>query len=466
MAPPQVFVIELENENKVFYPGQTINGRVILHCQEQKKLRSVYLTLVGRADVHWSEQRGFGCIRRTVPYNAKESFFSMQVNLWGEHGGSQHLEPGVYDWPFSFQLPSTTLPTSYEGPYGNIRYWLEARMDRPWKFNHVTKFAFTVLERVDLNPSQEELTAPRRGEGQKMLGYRCCQSDPLTLAASTDRSAYCAGENILLNAQLENSTNREIRMLKATLRSNIVFHARGASRQHQDIVAQMQTPGGIPARHNFKCTQQPLSISACPPTSHTCRIIHTDYFLDVEAVVPTSKSNLHVTLPVVIGTEPLRSVYPTGTLPSIGFASVEAVNIADNQYTMGQTHFAPVYSVVQMSPVAQSKSQPSINPHPSSASLRQSKSQPSINPHPSSASLRQSKKQPSINPHPSSALLRQSKRQPSINPHPSRASLRQSKRQPSINPHPSSASLRQSKKQPPINSRTDPPSASLDPSDT
>ena len=389
MAPPQVFVIEVESENKVFYPGETITGRVILHCQEQKKLRSIYLTLVGRAYVHWSEQRGFGCVQRTVHYNAEESFFNMQVNLWGEHGGSQQLQPGNYDWPFSFQLPSKTLPASYEGPYGNIRYWLEARMDRPWKFNHVTKFAFTVLERVDLNPSQEELTAPRRGEGQKMLGYLCRQSNPLTLVASTDRSAYCAGEEILLNARVENSTNRGTGMLKATLRSNIMFHARGVSRQHEDIVAEIQTLGGIAARHKFKCTQQPLAIPACPPTSHTCRIIHTDYFLDVEVVVPTSKSNLHVTLPVIIGTEPLRSVYSTGTLPSIGFASVEAVNVADNQYTMGQTQFAPMYSMVQLSLVGQSESQPSINPHPPSDSVRQSRNQPTINSHagPPSASV-------------------------------------------------------------------------------
>ena len=84
----------------------------------------------------------------------------------------------------------------------------------PRKFDHVSTFSFTVLERVDLNLSQEDLNTPRRGEGQKTLCCLCCQSGPLTLAVSTDRGAYCAGEKILLNARLENNTNKEMRMLR------------------------------------------------------------------------------------------------------------------------------------------------------------------------------------------------------------------------------------------------------------
>ena len=361
MAPPQVFVIEVQNGNRAFFPGQPINGRVILHCQEQKKLRGIYLTLVGRAYVHWTERHTSGTgdnqQTTTVHYRAEEPYFNFRVNLWGGEG-EQQLPPGNYEWPFSFQLPSVALPTSYEGYYGNIRYWLEARMDRPWKFDHVTKFAFTVLERVDLNLSQEDLNAPRRGEGQKTLGCLCCQSGPLTLAVSTDRGAYCAGEKILLNARLENNTNKEMRMLKATLGRTVAMYARGKCRHHQDVVAEMKTTGGIPAGQIFEWNQEPLPIPACPPSSHTCRIIHTDYSLDVEVVVPTFSFNLHVVLPIVIGTEPLRSAYTNTALPTVGFTNVEAVNIADDQYTMGQTQFAPMYSMVQMPPVGQFESQP------------------------------------------------------------------------------------------------------------
>ena len=369
MAPPQVFVIEVQNGSKAFYPGEPINGRVILHCQEQKKLRGIYLTLVGRAYVHWSESHstGSGQNRRThtVHYSAEEPYFNFRVNLWGGETGEQFLQPGNYEWPFSFQLPSVSLPTSYECFYGNIRYWLEARMDRPWKFDHVTKFAFTILERVDLNLSTEDLTLPRRGEGQKTLGCLCCESGPLSLTVSTDRAGYCSGEKILVTARLENNTNKEMRMLKATLVRHVRVFARGRSRTVHDVVAKMQTTSGIAPRQTFEWNQQPLPIPACPPSSHTCRIVHTEYVLDVEVVVPTFSFNLHVGIPIVIGTEPLRSVYGNSALPTIGFSNTEAVNIADNQYTMGQTQFAPMYSMVQMPPQGEVGSQPPpFNPQP------------------------------------------------------------------------------------------------------
>ena len=135
MAPPQVFVIEVQDGNRAFFPGQTINGRVIIHCQERKKLREIYITLVGRAYVRWTEEHTSGTgedqTTQTVHYRDEEPYFNLRVNLWGGEGGSQQLPPGNYEWPFSFQLPSVALPTSYEGHYGNVRYWLEARMDRP-----------------------------------------------------------------------------------------------------------------------------------------------------------------------------------------------------------------------------------------------------------------------------------------------------------------------------------------------
>ena len=314
MAPPHVFAIEVENGDKPFYPGQHISGKVILQCQEKKKLRGIYLTLKGRAYVHWTESRSEGDVRqRTDHYIAREQYFNHRINLWkgkdGDSDGEEYIQPGNYEWPFSFDLPSVPLPSSLESQCGNVRYCLEARMDRPWKFDHVTKFAFTILERVDLNLSGVNLILPCRGAGQKTLGCLCWASDPLTLTASTDRKGYCSGEQILVTAHLENNTNKEMKMLKATLRRKVTLYARGESREFKTKVSQMQTDSLIPAGQTFDWNQQPLLIpEACPPSSHTSQIIHTEYLLDVEVVVPTFSINLHVVLPITIGTVPLGSV--------------------------------------------------------------------------------------------------------------------------------------------------------------
>lgn len=60
------------------------------------------------------------------------------------------VEAGVHQYPFSFQLPNQ-LPTSFEGQYGNVRYYVQAKADRPWAFDYKFKAGFTVNAFVDLN---------------------------------------------------------------------------------------------------------------------------------------------------------------------------------------------------------------------------------------------------------------------------------------------------------------------------
>ena len=43
------------------------------------------------------------------------------------------------------------MPTSVEGRYGYVRYWLKGIVDRRWRNDITTKAAFTMLEYVDIN---------------------------------------------------------------------------------------------------------------------------------------------------------------------------------------------------------------------------------------------------------------------------------------------------------------------------
>ena len=70
------------------------------------------------------------------------------------------MEAGSHRYPFTFTLPPTA-PSSFESAardpnVGYVRYTAEATMDRPWKFNHVTRSAFTVISIVDLNMEPPE----------------------------------------------------------------------------------------------------------------------------------------------------------------------------------------------------------------------------------------------------------------------------------------------------------------------
>lgn len=62
------------------------------------------------------------------------------------------LTVGVHRWKFSFRLPGSNLPSSFEGEYGAVRWWLKVEVDKPFPFLNNTWYkAFTVLSKLNLN---------------------------------------------------------------------------------------------------------------------------------------------------------------------------------------------------------------------------------------------------------------------------------------------------------------------------
>ena len=76
-----------------------------------------------------------------------------------ETGENPVLQPGEYNFPFQFHTPTQNLPTSIEGKFGHVRYWLRASIDRPWRFDITTKSVFTVIEYVDINIDEQLLVS-------------------------------------------------------------------------------------------------------------------------------------------------------------------------------------------------------------------------------------------------------------------------------------------------------------------
>ena len=143
MSKVQVFAIELEKQNAVYFAGDWINGKVTLNLATGMKMRGIHLAFKGEAYVHWTEQHqtGSGSERRTETrhFTSREKYFDQSVTLFGKPHGQMMgdnpiLPPGQYIYPFRFCLPYD-LPSSFEGGTGHIRYQLKANIDMPWQFD-------------------------------------------------------------------------------------------------------------------------------------------------------------------------------------------------------------------------------------------------------------------------------------------------------------------------------------------
>ena len=63
------------------------------------------------------------------------------------------LTVGNHEFPFNFEVPaSSSIPSSFEGKHGHVRYKVTAAIDDPKK---KTEHFFTVLTPHDLNTNQE-----------------------------------------------------------------------------------------------------------------------------------------------------------------------------------------------------------------------------------------------------------------------------------------------------------------------
>lgn len=123
-------------------------------------------------------------------------------------GGEIELPVGTHVYPFTCVLPPT-LPSSFEGEYGHVRYTVKVTLDRPWKFDQETKAAFTVLSQVDLNLNQR-LREPVKVSMEKYFCCCWCKSGPLTCIVTLPHSGYVPGQSIPVVAELDNISNVEV----------------------------------------------------------------------------------------------------------------------------------------------------------------------------------------------------------------------------------------------------------------
>ncbi|XP_015268680.1 PREDICTED: arrestin domain-containing protein 3-like, partial [Gekko japonicus] len=219
--------------------------------------------------------------------------------------GLHVLHPGWHEYAFSFQLPQTSLATSFEGRHGNVRYWLKASLHRPWHLPVTSKKEFTVFQHIDINTPA--LLSPQTGTKEKTLCCCLCASGPISLSAKIERTGYTSGESILIFAEIENCSSRVV-VPKAAIYQTQAFYARGKTKKEKQLVANLQGDSLSPGKTETWNGKQ-LKIPPVSPSLLDCSIIRVEYSLKVYVDIPGA-INLSLDFPLVIGTIPLAPMWP------------------------------------------------------------------------------------------------------------------------------------------------------------
>ncbi|XP_027523901.1 arrestin domain-containing protein 2 isoform X1 [Corapipo altera] len=344
------FSIVLEGAERdgpaAFSPGQAVSGRVVLELAAATRLGALRLRAMGAARVHWTESRSAGSSTAyTQSYSDQVEFLSHRDTLLAppDNGESTVLQAGRHEFPFTFQLPET-LVTSFEGKHGSVRYWVKAKLHRPWATVKKAKREFTVIEPIDINTPA--LLAPQAGAKEKLARAWYCNRGQVSVTAKIDRKGYTPGEVIPIFAEIDNCTSRAV-VPKAAIIQTQTFIARGTKKQKRSVVTSI-TGDSIPAGKREVWHGRALKIPPVGPSILQCRILQVEYSLKVCVDIPGT-SKLLLELPLVIGTIPL---HPFGSRTS-SVSSQYSVNLDWLNTIPEQPEAPPEYSAVVSSPEAE-----------------------------------------------------------------------------------------------------------------
>ena len=301
------FSIQLEGQG-TYYGGQVLNGSVFVENDECiSDIKTIKIKLSGFVNVYWVEKSGLraALIDKNETFTNHEEYISKECIL---HQGL--LSAGKHSFPFSFILPSS-LPYSFEGKYGHIRYFVEAKLNRSGFFNTIEtqRKSIMISDICDLNDIKE-VGMPLSMSSGKTLGSLFMKSKPVSIALTIPRRGFITGEEIPITVEVKNLSNKQLSATKACIYQDVTFRATNGSRLGTKVVSTIiqEAQGGPIKAKSYKSWEgNPFSIPVIPTTGiGICKIITVNYRL--EFIVSTSGigSYLKVSLPIVVGNIPIR----------------------------------------------------------------------------------------------------------------------------------------------------------------
>lgn len=292
-----LFAFALAENRLVYQPGETISGSLLLNTDKELNLRSIRVELQGTGHVRIRSGK--------VTYERREPYLGFQIVVLGrgpQSGNDVRLLPGNYAFPFQFPLPPHSLPTSFEGPYGSVRYWLQAVVDRPWRTNLQITSPLCIVERVQIR--DPALMEPCVKNDDRMLGWVCCPSGQLYATARIDRSAYCPGQEVRITGHVSNQSGKQVIGTEVQLVQKALYKApHDTTRTVTEKIYVLTNEQGFAPGEDGDVHFDAFSVPSVQPTTEGFGCIDISYRIRFKVRVARA-FNTEIEFPVIITTVP------------------------------------------------------------------------------------------------------------------------------------------------------------------
>ncbi|EDV21372.1 uncharacterized protein TRIADDRAFT_59940 [Trichoplax adhaerens] len=294
------FTIRLAREESVFYPGETISGRVTIVLVSPINVSNVRLRFYGRARVSIAKAGQEESTYDEQLYVDKSAILFGKDKMTRSIRASK-LSEGRYDFEFNFPLPSSGLPSSFEDGNGSsIRYIIDCWIEIPKKQTRIARKAVTILETIDTKlPQFSEPSIPI--EIEKKFGCFCINSGMISFACKLARKCYCPGENVVLQLDIENGLPQNLTSIKVKLVRKLYMRAHGNSTMSRKEYISKDLLCHINYHDKYSSPINAFVMPCISPTNLISRLIQVEYLLEVNVNV-NRRSTLAVVLPIIVGT--------------------------------------------------------------------------------------------------------------------------------------------------------------------
>ncbi|XP_062310837.1 arrestin domain-containing protein 3-like [Osmerus eperlanus] len=301
------------NENASFSSGDCMTGEISFVLSTITKLRSIEISLNGKAHVFWRTCTGSLRRRRIKNHSANKDVFNFRAVVLEENTaiGPTILQPGAHVYPFTCHLPEGNFPSTFHGIHGRVVYSLKVEIRRPWHLVKEFQVEFNYANHIDAN--QPKLLAPLSGSVGKMVCCLWCASGPVEMTVRIDRDGFVPGETITIMCEFSNASTRDATPT-ASLTQHQKYSTLTRSKKKIDLKT-LDSVTGKPVKSGTLQAYSEMSLTI-PDTSlsiSNCSIIEVVYTVLVTLSIDWS-TDISVTLPIVmcdlpVHTSPDTNVY-------------------------------------------------------------------------------------------------------------------------------------------------------------
>lgn len=271
------------------------------------------MSIKGEANVSWERRRtskdSQGRSRTHVDhFRASEQYFNLTYYLLGGTGNGEVVVPsGFHKYPFNFSLPPN-IPCSFEHTNGHIRYTTKAVIDRPWRFDHESKIAFTVVSSYDLNAHSQQCLGIDDEIAESFCCFCCFDLGSIKAHFRIPMTGFVPGQSIETIINFDNTSKIDVTKICVKLEQSLEFHAKSpynTTKADKSILKATQSAGPFDQHAEVVSRLQVPPIS--PSQLEYCSIIDQKYSLRITLHVSGMHCSITKNYPILIGTIPLRS---------------------------------------------------------------------------------------------------------------------------------------------------------------